>query len=280
MQEMRFLPVDESVVTRWTRLERFDFLHRLRTAPVADTELLHLSHYCPIIIMLAEEGPRVAALLDPAMLQSNPVGKDGRWLRPYAPIALRNLPFWPGARRAGIEVAPELVGASADDGFPVRDREGRASEQYAAVVTWIERLQQGMRRLSEAAKLLIAADVLAPLGRLQPGMLNAEETGYFTVSPDRLNALAADRAAALSADRCLPLDLAAACLFSRRLLARSVSLIAREPTSSGAPRENYSEFVEPLDLHVRLDSSPLFSFEIFESRAAAGDSRTDAHADA
>lgn len=281
---MRFLPVDDSAVTRWSRPARLDFLHRLRAVPVADTELLHLSHYCPVVVALAEDGPRVAVLLDPALLRLSPVGRDGRWRHPYAPIALRNLPFWPGARRAEISVAPELVGDAADDGFAMRDQEGRPTEQFAAVVTWIERLQHGMRRLSDAAKLLVAADVLAPLGVVQPRTLQAKDTGYWTVSPDKFNALEAERAAALSADACLPLDLAAACLFSRRLLARSISLIESENEKRRDPAERAPlDFVEPLDLHVRLDSSPLFSLDLSEreSRADAADPhRTDANAHA
>lgn len=284
-EPLRFLPLDDSAVTRWRRPARLDFLHRLRLAPIADSELLHLSHYCPVAITLGDGGPRVGILLDPAMLRASPVGADGRWRHPYAPIALRNLPFRPGRRRAEIEIAPELLDDG--DGHALRDDAGQPTEQFAKIAIWIERLRQGMRRLGEAAKLLVAAGVLAPLAIAGPDAPRPAETGFWTIDPHAFDALPAERAAALSADGCLPLDLAAACLFSRRLLARSISILTTDAATPRAPAvRTPDDFVEPLDLHVRLDSSPLFSVDLVvsEPRAASASQshalKTDSHADA
>lgn len=264
MQEtIRFQPIGECAIARWNKPQRFDFLHRLPTAPIADTELLHLSHYCPTVIRVADDGPRVLILLDPAMVLSTPVDKDGRWRPPYAPIALRSLPFWPGEKPAEILVSPELVAQTADESFALLDTSDNPSEQFAAVITWIERLQHGMRQLSEASKLIMAADLLVPLVVHQPGLPLPVETDYFTVSPQKVNALSAARAAAFTSARCLPLDLVTACLFSRRLLARRVTLQKVDAAAPSVPGESAKEidFVSPLD--IKLDTSPLFSFEHF-----------------
>ncbi len=265
MQEpLRFQPLCDSAVERWSRPARFDFLDRLPSVPIADTELLHLSHYCPVMISLTEDGPRVVILLDATMLLSEPINANGRWRAPYMPIALRSLPFWVGASAADIVIAPELAVQEGHEDFALRDAAGKPSEQFAAVNAWIDRLRQGMVRLTEAAKLLVAADVLTPLLINKPGIPAPVETGFCTVSPEKFHALDGVRAAALSVDKCLPLDLAAACLFSRRLLARRVMLQKIEAAEAQVPAENRrADIVEPLDLHVQLDNSSLFSFEVF-----------------
>jgi hypothetical protein len=270
MQEpIRFHPVCNSGVERWSKPRRFDFLDRLPVAPIADTELLHLAHYCPVVISLTDDGPRVLILLDPALMLTAQADRSGRWRPPYVPIALRGLPFWPGTKPAEVHVAPELVAEAGDEGFALLDASGDPSEQFATIVAWIERLQLGMRRLSEAVKVLVAADLLTPLEVQRTGV--PEPTGYLTVSPDKLNALSNARVAALTTDRCLPLDLAAACLFSRRLLARQVRLQKAQDVEITVPAENSKEidFVKPLDIGVKLDTSPLFSFELFSSHGSA-----------
>ncbi|MBN9062945.1 MAG: hypothetical protein BGP06_03750 [Rhizobiales bacterium 65-9] len=263
IDQLRFLPIDEAAVTHWRRPSRFDFLHRLRSVPIADTELLHMSHYSPIVIAVEDEEPTVRALVDPAMLRLNPVGEDGVWRRPYVPIALRNLPFWPGAGRDAIGVAPELLGEASDGAFALMDPDGKPTEHFAAIMTWTERLRIGMRRLSEAARFLIAADVVAPLVAERPGALPKGAADYLTASPSRMSALDASRACAFAADGCMPLDLVAACLFSRRLLAQSVKIAEGARVAVGAVSSG-GEAMEPLawmDAPLRLDESPLFSME-------------------
>lgn len=258
-----FEPLGPRAVARWSRPRRFDFLDRLPTAPVADTELLHLSHYCPTVISLTDEGPLVRILLDPAMLVSAAVDKEGRWRPPYSPMALRSLPFWPGMSPDEIHVASELADDETGERYALRDTTGDPSEQFAIVLAYIDRLRQGMRRLSEAAKLLVAADLLTPLVVREPGMQNVMQTDYFTVSPEKLTALPPARAAALTSDRCLPLDLVTACLFSKRLLARHIALQRIEAFEQQTIEQDFNDFIRPPDLDFRLDGSPLFSFEQF-----------------
>jgi hypothetical protein len=265
---LRFQSVSDAGCERWSWPKRLDFLERLPTAPVGDSEILHLSHYCPIVVIQSADGPRVAILLDPALLRSNPLGKDGRWRAPYSPMALRSLPFWPGSSASEIEIALELVADDSEASLPMRDKAGQPTHAFAAVVTLIGQLQQGIRRLTEAAKILMAADVLVPLVIEEAGR-EPVETAYLTVGATRLAAMTPGRAASLSMDHCTPLDLAAACLFSQRLLARRVKPLRTERRAAAGPVAD-AGMSEHFEAHMRVDSSPLFSFELFERLGAEG----------
>lgn len=266
MAGMQFRAMAEAGVKQWRRPHRLDFLDRLPTAPIADSEILHLAHYGPIVVVPGPDGPRVALLLDPALSRSDPIGKDGRWRLPYCPMALRCLPFWPGRALTDIEIAIDLATDQPDPGLSIYDATGQPSKAFTAVVTLIERLQLGMRRLSEAAKMLQAADVLAPLVIDRSPTEPHSDTGYLTVSPGHLAALTPSRAAALSMDRCLPLELATACLFSARLLAPRVKPLRTDTGHAGPARAAVPDTDPGLtfEAHMRIDSSPLFSFEMFE----------------
>lgn len=279
--EVQFLRVADSAVERWNKPARFDFLHRLPEAPIADTELLHLSHYCPVVVRLTDQGPRVRILLDPEMLASEPVDKQGRWRPGYSPIALRTLPFWPGDEPAEIHVAPELFAASAEDGFPLRDRFGKPSEQFRIMIASIDRLRQGMQRLDEAAKLLFAVDILAPLIIERAGEAPAE-TGYFSVSVEKFRKLQPQQVAVLSIDHCQPLDLAVACIFSRRLIARHVVLRVSSGSEGELVETNtgpWNDIVDPFETNLKLDTSPLFSFDQLRQADKRTPEKARTHAD-
>lgn len=269
-EPVRFVPVRESSVERWSKPQRFDFLRRLPTAPIADTELLHLSHYCPIVIERTDDGPSVRVLLDPDMTGAPPIDKEGRWRPRYSPIALRTLPFWPGEPPEQIAVAPELFEAE-HEGFALRDSAGKPSEQFALIVASINRLRQGMTRLDRAAKVLIAADLLTPLLVDRAGEPSLE-TCYLTLSMGRFRMLAPEQAAALSVDHCLPLDLAAACAFSQRLLATEIGPRAASEAPPRKPQQHaghWTDLVDPFEIDLTLDSSQLFSFEAFRNAGTA-----------
>lgn len=268
---LRFQSVSDAGCERWSWPKRLDFLERLPTAPVGDSEVLHLSHYCPIVIVQSADGPRVAILLDPALLRSHPLGRDGRWRAPYSPMALRSLPFWPGSSASEIAIALELIAGDDEASLPMRDEAGRPSHEFAAVVTLVGQLQHGIRRLAEAAKVLMAADLLVPLVTEEAGR-DPVETAYLTVGAGRLAAMTPQRAASLSMDHCTPLDLAAACLFSQGLLARRVKPLRTERrAAAGAAAE--AAMAQHFEAHMRIDSSPLFSFELFERMGSEGSMR-------
>jgi len=137
-----------------------------------------------------------------------------------------------------------------------------------------------MRRLSDAARLIVAADLLTPLIISTPGLSQPIVTDYFTVSLQRLYALTPARMAAFASSRCLALDLVTACVFSRRLLVRHVTpqTIEAEPPP---PRDSIDGFdlLASLDIGLKLDSSPLFSFEDF-ARSEPAKVEDKIHADA
>lgn len=174
-------------------------------------------------------------------------------------MALRSLPFWPSRSADDIDVAVELALDDPQRGMPLRRPSGEPTGEFAAIVTLVERLRLGIRRLEGAAKLLVAADILTPL------WCERVATGYLTVSPVKLASLSPERAAALTMDRSLPLDLAVTCAFSQRHLAKGVrpSPDASEPSAQGV-RRPAAAIDDPFDPSMRVDMSPLFSFELFE----------------
>jgi hypothetical protein len=261
---MRFRALSEAGVKRWSRPRRLDFLDRLPTAPLAESELLHMAHYCPVVILAAPDGPRVALLLDPTLSRSDPIGNDGRWRMPYCPMALRCLPFWPGHDATAVEIAIEIALQQPEVGLPVYDSDGRPSPPFAAVLTLIERLRSGMDRLSRAAAMLVAGDLLAPLVREAQDGSAPVDTGYLTVDPDRLHALSPFRLASLSVDQCLPMELATACLFSRRLLRPRVRIAGAGLQGPARAEDPVPSEALGLDARAIVDASPLFSFDLFE----------------
>lgn len=260
---MKFRSVSEAGVVRWSRPRRLDFFDRLPTAPVADSELLHVSHYCPVVVLAGPDGPRVALLLDPALSRSDPIGKDGRWRLPYCPMALRCLPFWPGSNPSDVEIALDIALQHPEAGMPLHDEAGVPSDAFAAVVSLIERLSAGMERLSAAATLLVAGDLLVPLTIEGADGAAPVETGYLTVDPDRLAAMTALRAASFSADHCLPIELATACLFSQRLLRPRVKLLKAPGGKPQRAPDAAAMDGLALEAPTSVDTSPLFSFELF-----------------
>jgi hypothetical protein len=257
---------------RWSRPRRLDFLDRLPTAPVADTEVLHLAHYAPLVVVATEQGPRVALLLDPSLTRGDPLDKQGRWRLPYCPMALRCLPFWPGRGARDIDVALELVAPTSEGGLLLHQETGEPSAAFAAVVTLVERLQHGMARLGEAAKILLAADLLVPLMVEEPGAA-ARETRLLTVSGPALRSLSPTQSAGLTADRCLPLELATAMVFSQGHLAARVKPGRRPAEAAAVAVGSLNVSLDMAEPPMGVDVSPLFSFELLhrlEAKLHAG----------
>ncbi len=276
-----FVPLADARLTRVPRLTRYPFAADLGTLPIADSEVLNLSHHCAIAIRQGAGGPTVVCVLDPVLLRSAPVGRDGRWNPPYAPLALRSLPLrlrMEKGRRI-VEVAPALDHPSdtdpgASDFVSLFDAAGNPTPEHAALVAQLDRLARGAARLADAAKMLMAAELLVPVGPLD----QAGDPVLMVVSGERLASLPPARAAALTADACLPFDLAAASLFSQRWLAKGViqGQWQMAETVPVLPRETMLDhgLTETMDMPFQLDDSALFSFEAFASASEGVDERT------
>ncbi|KQU51578.1 hypothetical protein ASG72_08545 [Bosea sp. Leaf344] len=261
---LRFVPVETAGLSVWGRPPRLDCLDALGVLPVADTELLNLSHHCPIAIRLGPAGPAVVCLLGRDFVRKPLVSGEGRWLAPYWPLALRSLPFRSRLvqGRRVVEIAPELA-AAAEGAALALSAEGSAGSDYAAILGMLGVLERGAARLADAARLLLAADLLIPIGE------HGQErcAGLTVVSGERLGRLPPHRAAALAADRCLAFDLAAASLFSRRWLADGLILDRPEERAAPAPMPDLAMLDhglrDAIEQPLILDNSPLFSFETY-----------------
>ncbi|AMJ61172.1 SapC family protein [Bosea sp. PAMC 26642] len=264
--DIQFLSLEEAALANWLRPVRFDFLDSLIIIPLGDTEILHLSHYMPIAVALMPVGPRVVGLVHSALLTGALVTPEWRWRAPYVPMALRCLPF----RRPfendheSVEIAPSLaLDASGDKGFGFWDAPGKPLPEFDAILMMLDRLGRGVRRLSNTARMLLAADVLTPLSVTPSEQISA----LLVASRERLLALPPVRAAALTADSCAGYELATASIFSQRWLVKGI--IQDEPMVPASP---YQTPLEPahevglrtgIDQPIQMDDSALFSIEAF-----------------
>lgn len=267
-EELAFSPVEAAALRGWRRPTRFDWAERLGLLPIADTELLNLSHYCPIAIEMGPAGPSVVCVLKRSHLRTVRIGQDGRWLPAYAPLALRTMPFrmrtQRGARIVEVAALPEQAGGEGEM-LPLLF-EGKPSGDYKVVLELLENLAKGSARLAQAARVLMAADLLVPIALDEEDI---EESTLMAVSSDRLFQLPPIRAAALIIDSCLPFDLAAASVFSRRWLVDGVvrerPVAAMDTVGTAVAQVGILDhgLRDAIDQPLELDAGALFSFDDF-----------------
>jgi hypothetical protein len=270
-RKLDFVPLASANLSGWSRPERFGFCDALAFVPLSDSELLHMSHYCPIAIAVDSYGPTVVALLHSELVKARPLDAEYRWTAPYMPMALRCLPFRDARGGGDPEVAPELVG-EANENKPIYLADGEPAAEFQQVKTMLERMERGRRRLSDAAKLLIAADILSPLAPPQ----NMADGILLVADPSKLAALTPRKAAALTADSNLAFEIAGASIFSMRWLdtRRIETSLDRAPEQIGAPANRFEtvEIDDAIEQPVLMDASELFSIDAF---LAAGDPEND-----
>jgi hypothetical protein len=262
---IEFKYLEDLGATHWKTPERYDFLGSFPYVPLSDTELLLRAHHFPIVILDADNGPEVVAVLEPMFQRTQLVDARGRWQRSYVPIALRTLPFRLDHQP---ELEPRLQAASnlglvGDKGQPFFQADGSPSRQLNAVRALLTTLQTGRERLSLAAERLILTDLLSPLtgpsGRPpSPSLLTIEATHF--------QRLAGRRAAALISERILELDLAMACFFSQRNFNDAVTWQPDLSPSAELSPPVMEVMIKGLeDLPVTLDSSELFSIDLLKT---------------
>ncbi|CEJ10277.1 SapC [bacterium YEK0313] len=267
-----FVPLRQAGLSHWNRLVSFGWLDTVGVLPIADTEFMALAHFCPLAVEMHAGGPRLVVVMHSGMVVHRLVGPDGRWRPPYAPLALRSLPFRNGAALAqnAIEICPDLASQGTDPALrqAILGEKGKPSQSYATILGMLDRLARSAPRLRNAVKVLMAAELLAPLATPADATFGA----LHSISQDALLALSEHRLMALTSDACCPLELAAAICFSRRWLTRD-SLAAEAPLAANLAGIRPAPFdhgpASPLDLSVGLDDSALFSFDDFVRSTAA-----------
>ncbi|MCZ8186611.1 MAG: SapC family protein [Beijerinckiaceae bacterium] len=265
----RFVPVESLDSIAWAPLTQYSGILPLDLVPLSDTELLNAAHYALLGVHVSRTYPAepiVALLLNPDLARATPLDAGGRWMAPYTPLALRLLPFSP-ARNGSILFCEAFAGPPGASPHRVRDPGGAQTPEFRNVVELGRLLAQGVRRLSDAARVLLAADLLIPLEPLDshPG------ERFLVINANALGALPPSRAAGLTTMGMLPLELAAASLFSLRYRKRR---IVQAPVTAQAPvdilaRNPQDRLGSPLPDNLtqiyELDSSLLFSLESFAS---------------
>ncbi|MCZ8375769.1 MAG: SapC family protein [Beijerinckiaceae bacterium] len=265
----RFVAVDSLEAPAWTPLSDYSGVQPIDVVPLADTELLNAAHYALLGVHVSRAYPAepiVALLLHPDLTRAAPLDAGGKWVAPYTPLALRLLPFSP-ARNGSMLFCEAFAGPPETSTQRVKDPGGAHTPEFRNVVELGRLLAQGARRLSDAARVLLAADLLLPLEPLDshPG------ERFLVINANALGALSPSRAAGLTTMGMLPLDLAAASLFSLRYRKRR---IVQEPAAAQAPldilaRNPQDRLGSPLPDNLtqiyELDSSMLFSLDSFAS---------------
>jgi hypothetical protein len=264
----RFVGLPDSGVDRWGPPKSFGFLRQVPWLPIADSELLHLSHFCPIGIALGETGPSVVALMHAFWHPKSSLDARGGWAAPYMPMALRGLPFRLGVAANDVEIAPELI-APGEAAFALYDEGGAPGPEFAQALDLLVRLRRGALRLAEAAKALLLADVLVPLQPLREG----GHDDVWVVSREAVLNLPPRKAAALTVISNLGFELAGAILFSQRWLDRTriESGTARDRSDDVTLIPIVPGIEDTVERLMVMDESELFSFEAF----LAAESGTD-----
>lgn len=268
-EAMRFVPFRpaRSDVLRCPRC--FDFLDRLISVPVADTEFLQVSQHLPLALRDHGSGCEVVAVVHSALVAAPLLRRDGRWAPAYLPIALRSLPL----RRAGqsLEITSDIEAGADATLVPLSDEAGAPHRDFKALVHFLDRLEAGKARLERAAKRLVAADLVVELD-LTAHSGASSSAPLLVVDRRRLQNLSGSRAAALADDDFLALDLATACCFSVRLFARDivpVAVLDEDGPALRSPLDHLTQNAFAIDL--RIDDSALFSSEAFHRALERGE---------
>jgi hypothetical protein len=257
-----FAPLREAERPVWRRPTSFSFANSISQVPLANTEILLTGHHLPIAIDYVDDRPQVVAVLDPRFQRQSAVSDDGRWRKGYMPMALRCLPFRLNGGKL-LEVAVNVDDAKGPT-KPLFEADGSLTPEVKQIEALLRRFEEGKRELTKAAERLLIADVLRSLQLSNAAFGNALRS--YTVDRNRFCSLSHSRMAYLVKDSFLPVDLAAACIFSQRLMATLVSVKSdhgeSSPVGTAIPVEIDEIFSRKID--VEVDAGELVSFDLLE----------------
>ena len=259
----------------WQRPTSFAFVNELSYLPLSDSELLLTCHYLPIAIDYVDDALQVVALTMPRFQRSPLINLKGQWQRPYLPIALRCLPFRasPGTMAEELEMANNLDKADHPK-IPIFTEDGSLSPEVEKIKALLRRLEQGKRALQKAAEKLLIAGVLTPFQMARITGTAEVCSPALTIDRNKFEALSHVRAAHLVTDGFLAVDIAAACIFSQRLLPHLISVVV-DPVdkSQSALANGTDEYLTGLKAQVHVDGSELFPFELFKKMSCRHDEK-------
>ena len=277
LEELAFTSLPRDQASRWRRPASLAFVGALTRVPISDTELLQTSHYLPVAIEDRGDELQVVAVTASHFQRAPLLSEAGQWQRSYVPVALRCLPFRvtgdDGA--AGIEMTNAFDSDPGAD-FPLFQANGSLAGDVQGIAAMLRRFEHGKRRLKVAAEQLFLAGLLTQLQVRAPANMDANGPEFLTVDAAAYRALPNARLALLVQTNLLALDLIASCLFSQRLMPQMVSVRsaperdvrseAGEANEAGATTHS----IIPTRSALHVDSSELFSFEMFDAASRHG----------
>jgi len=247
---LRFvLPVDEGEIAPWL--------------PVSYTELHLAGLYFPLAVRFDGGLPALGLILSAAYLKRAPLDAAGKWQGGYRPIALRCAPFdFDPGRTSPLDMSLKEPSRNLAEtgGMPIADRNGEPSPLIREIHRLSGLLRETSARFAPALDQLLIANLLMPLVAADE---MSDEPPFYIIDGARFMECDAKAFAAMSRHRFTALDIAAACLSSRRLLREKYrpQVGARTQThASSAPLPDLA--IECLDL--ALDESELISLADIE----------------
>lgn len=246
----------------------FGVLDEIAFVPLADTEMHLSAHYFPLAVSLA--GPRacLGAIVHGGMHARALVTPDGKWTGGYTPIVLRCFPFrLCVATPTGDPIADMELGRimplrkDPPRVLRVRDDQGEVSRDLKTLYEGIKTVWEGQARLLPGLDMLLAADLLVPIGKPAGG---EQADTLFTIDRRRYAAYSNAALEAMARRSFQPIDLATVLGFSLGNLraelrpeALSPEVPATEATAAGAaPETGFGSGLEQLT--PWLDTSELF----------------------
>jgi hypothetical protein len=138
----------------------------------------------------------------------------------------------------------------------------KPTAEITKIVGQLRHLETGKRRLRAAAETLLLAGVLTPFQMMRLPASASSHSRVLTVDRNKFAALSHRRTALIAQDSFLPIDLAAACLFSQRLTP-GLMPVGSEPREAENVRRSLADHAVDFRSNAQLDDSELFSFEAF-----------------
>jgi hypothetical protein len=259
-----FVPVRDAAPARWRAPKTFGFLSAFPRIALSDTEYLMTAHHLPVALEIEGDHARVVAVLDGDLLSRPILDARFRWKAGYVPIRLRCLPFGLAPAVGDVADAERLVlhpalGLTGDQGEAIFASAGKLSSPAAAILDALLRLEQGQRRLAEAAETLLLAGILVPLAERGP---RHGHPALYSVDAARLDALTPLQCAAAVRSSFLPFELAAAMAFSRRHLRGDVQPEQSVAGEGGLLSADLDQLIRGVERYpLILDTSELIRVE-------------------
>lgn len=272
---LSFVPVDQWQGGTWARPTDMSFLDTGSSIPIAATELLQVAQLYPLAVRQGAGTFWVEAVTERRLLRVPAVDETGRLTRPYAPIAIRCLPFrlspaQNGGRKTGLEVAAGFGGGETDTSL--RGTDGMLSVDVRRVEKLLANAAESQAQLTTAVELLFLADLLVPLSLRMTDGAEHDERPLLTLDRAALAGSSREKLAIIASGGLLVIDLIASLVRSSDHFHPDAVTVQREVWKGSLDNPVLSDLDSLIRkvgrMEFELDASELFSFDRLDAEEA------------